>query len=68
MSDNDSYVGIGSYSADNLVTLGLGFKFGEFSLDATISEQALRRGLGLIGSSDALNTFGYLTASYNFAE
>ncbi|GEM_PF-1204430 len=64
----NSIVGIGAYSSDNLVTLGLGFKFGDFALDATISDQTLRRGLGLIGSSDALNTFGYLTASYNFNE
>lgn len=51
---------------DGLVTLGLGFRFGNFSLDATVSEEALRRGLGLIGATDNINTFGYMTASFNF--
>lgn len=58
--------GINPANHDGLVTLGLGFRFGGFALDATVSEEALRRGLGLIGSQDNINTFGYLTASYNF--
>jgi hypothetical protein len=53
-------------SWDGLVTLGVGLDFGGFALDATVSEEALRRGIGLIGASDAINTFGYITASYNF--
>jgi hypothetical protein len=53
---------------DGIVTLGVGMKFGGFALDATVSDEALRRGLGLIGASDNINTFGYVTASYNFAE
>lgn len=53
---------------DGLVTLGLGFKFGGFALDGTVSEEALRRGLGIIGAQDNINTFGYLTASYSFGE
>jgi len=63
-----SLVPIGSYNfTDNsLVTLGLGLKFGGFALDAMVSEDALRRGLGLVGSSDNLNTFGYITFSYGF--
>jgi hypothetical protein len=59
-----SNVAIGGYNDDNLVTLGLGFKFGNFDLDATVSENALRSALGLIGS--ATNTFGYITMSYCF--
>ncbi len=51
---------------DGLVTLGVGLNFGSFALDATVSEEALRRGIGIIGASDAINTFGYMTASYNF--
>ena len=58
--------GVNPLNHDGIVTLGLGFKFGNFSLDATVSEQALRRGLGLIGSSDNINTFGFMNASYNF--
>jgi hypothetical protein len=58
--------GFGPGNTDGIVTLGLGFKFGNFSLDATVSEQALRRGLGLIGAADNMNTFGVMNASYNF--
>ena len=68
LAHSNSNVVFGSLAgADNsLVTLGLGFTFGNFALDATVSEDALRRGLGLIGSQDNLNTFGYMTASYCF--
>ncbi len=57
---------LGPSNYDGLVTLGVGFAFGGFALDATVSEEALRRGLGLIGSQDNINTFGYITTSYNF--
>lgn len=59
--------GITPATHDGLVTLGLGMRFGNFALDATVSEEALRRGLGVIGAQDNINTFGYLTASFNFA-
>jgi hypothetical protein len=58
--------GINPTNYDGLVTLGLGLKFGGFALDATVSEEALRRGLGLLGSADNLNSFGYITTSYSF--
>ncbi len=58
--------GLGGVSDGSLITLGLGFRFGAFSMDATVSEEALRRGLGLIGAQDNINTFGYITTSYNF--
>jgi hypothetical protein len=69
MSMPHSWMMVGSIdpnSWDGLVTLGVGLQFGNFALDATVSEQALRRGVGLIGASDDINTFGYMTASYNF--
>lgn len=54
---------------DGIVTLGVGLKWGGWAMDATVSDEALRRGLGLIGGgSDNINTFGYVTASYNFSE
>jgi hypothetical protein len=56
----------GGFTTDGLITLGIGLKFGGFSLDATVSEEALRRGLGLLGSADNLNSFGYITTSYSF--
>jgi hypothetical protein len=43
-------------------TLGVGFRFGDFSLDATIYEDVLRQGFNIIGGGGA--TFAYLTASY----
>jgi hypothetical protein len=48
--------------------MGLGFKFGGAAIDATVSEEALRRGLGLVGAQDNINSFGYLTMSYAFGE
>jgi hypothetical protein len=59
-------VGTGIFADNSLITLGLGLKFGGFALDATVSEDALRRGLGLIGAQDNINTFGYVTLSYGF--
>ena len=58
--------GIGAGSWDGVATLGIGIRFGSFSLDGTISDEALRRGFGLIGSNDNINTFGYITLNYNF--
>ena len=64
----NSGVVFGSYGGpdNSLITIGLGLHFGNFALDGTVSDQALRRGLGLIGAQDNINTFGYLTASYCF--
>ncbi len=64
----NSNVVFGTYAGpdNSLITLGLGLKFGNFALDGTVSDEALRRGLGLIGAQDNINTFGYLTASYCF--
>ncbi len=58
--------GIGAGTWDGVVTLGIGLRFSNFSLDATVSDEALRRGLGLIGAQDNINTFGYITLNYNF--
>lgn len=58
--------GLNPGSFDGIVTLGLGLRFGNFSLDATVSEEALRRGFGLIGAQDNINSFGFMNASYNF--
>ncbi|MDH4069847.1 MAG: hypothetical protein OEV30_05435 [Ignavibacteria bacterium] len=60
-----STVILGSYNANNLVVFGLAAAFGNFSLEATVSESVLRRGFGVIGSQDNLNSFGYVTTTYN---
>ncbi|MHC1736700.1 MAG: hypothetical protein AB9882_01670 [Ignavibacteriaceae bacterium] len=44
------------------VLVGLGFRFGNFALDATVNDDVLRQGLNLIGGGSP--TFGYLSASY----
>jgi hypothetical protein len=44
-------------------TVGLGFRFDSFSLDATVNEDVLRQGLNNIGGGGA--TFAYLSLSYS---
>jgi hypothetical protein len=44
------------------ISLGVGFRFGDFSLDATVNEDVLRQGFNVIGGNGA--TFAYLTSSY----
>jgi hypothetical protein len=44
-------------------TVGVGFRFGTFSLDCTVNEDVLRQGFNTIGGNGA--TFAYLTASYS---
>jgi hypothetical protein len=56
---------IGPGTWDGMVTLGVGVTLGNLAFDATVSEEALRRGFGLLGSADNINTFGYITLSYN---
>jgi hypothetical protein len=43
-------------------TVGVGFRLGDFSIDATINEDVLRQGLNNIGGGGA--TFAYLSTSY----
>jgi len=43
-------------------TVGVGFRFGDFSLDATINEDVLRQGFNVIGGGGP--TFFLLTSSY----
>jgi hypothetical protein len=57
---------LGTQSDGSLITLGLGVRFGNFAMDATVSEEALRRGFGVVGAQDNINSFGFMTASYNF--
>jgi hypothetical protein len=45
------------------VSLGLGLRFGGFSLDATVNDDVLRQGLGNIGGGP---TFAYISGSFAF--
>jgi hypothetical protein len=71
-SNNTTQTGLGSTSimentitqySPGIVTLGLGLRFGDFSLDATINSDVLRQGFGNIGGG---RTFGYISTSYAF--
>ena len=54
-----------SYSPINGgITLGVGFRFAGFSLDATVNEGVLRQGFNNLGGGGS--TFSYLTMSYAF--
>jgi hypothetical protein len=48
--------------ATNGATVGVGFRLGDFSLDATVNEGVLRQGLNNIGGGGP--TFAYLSVSY----
>ena len=46
------------------VRLGVGFRFGSFSLDATVNDDVLREGFNLIGGGT--KSFAYLSGSFAF--
>lgn len=46
------------------VRLGVGFRFGGFSLDATVNDDVLREGFNLVGGGT--KSFAYLSASFAF--
>jgi len=50
--------------APGTVTLGIGLRFGDFSLDATVNSDVLRQGLNTIGGGGP--TFAYISTSYAF--
>lgn len=50
------------------ISLGAGFHFGRFSIDATVSERWLKNGPNYISGQDGGDLFGIISASYNFAK
>jgi hypothetical protein len=50
------------FAGPNGATVGVGFRFGDFSMDATVNEGVLRQGLNNIGGGGP--TFAYLSVSY----
>jgi hypothetical protein len=52
-----------TFLGPNGATVGVGFRLGNFSLDATVNEDVLRQGLANIGGVGA--TFAYLSLSYS---
>lgn len=53
-----------SFGVNDGATLGIGLRFGQFGLDATVNEEILRQGLNNIGGGKA--TLAYISASYAF--
>jgi len=53
-----------SFGVNDGATLGIGLRFGQFALDATVNEEILRQGLNNIGGGKA--TLAYISASYAF--
>jgi hypothetical protein len=53
---------------DQTASVGAGFHFGRFSIDATVSEKWLKHGINFISGNNGSNTdlFGVISASYNF--
>jgi hypothetical protein len=54
-------------SSEQTVSLGAGFHFGRFSIDATVSERWLKQGINFV-SGQSTDLFGVVSASYNFAK
>lgn len=52
---------------DQTISLGAGFHFGRFSIDATVSERWLKEGINFV-SGRQNDLFGVVSASYNFNE
>lgn len=52
-------------SDDQTISLGAGFHFGRFSIDATVSEKWLKQGINFV-SGRQNDLFGVVSASYNF--
>ncbi len=58
----DEYVQTYFLPASRGFTVGVGFRLGDFSLDATVNEDVLRQGFNNIGGGGS--TFAYLSTSY----
>lgn len=63
-TEKDERIRSAFFPANGGYTLGLGFRFDGFSLDATVNEDVLRQGLNNIGGGGA--TFAYISVSYAF--
>ena len=60
-----SFPALPGIQTSNGATVGVGFRLGSFSLDATVNEDVLRQGLNnLGGNGPGAATFAYLSASY----
>jgi len=60
------YTGTSPSSDASTFSLGAGFHFGRFSIDATVSEAWFKHGINFISGGDSNDLFGVVSASYNF--
>jgi hypothetical protein len=62
--NDDQYL---ASSSIQTISLGAGFHFGRFSIDATVSERWLKQGINFV-SGQSTDLFGVVSASYNFGK
>jgi hypothetical protein len=64
-NNTQEFSGLFGNSSTETFSIGTGFHFGRFSVDATVSERWLKHGLNFI-SGESNELFGVMSASYNF--
>jgi hypothetical protein len=62
------FTGTSPSSDASTFSMGTGFHFGRFSIDATISEAWFKHGINFVSGGDGNDLFGVVSASYNFAK
>jgi hypothetical protein len=65
IESNHKWANDRSNSSVQTISLGAGFHFGRFSIDATVSEKWLKEGINFV-SGRQNDLFGVVSASYNF--
>jgi len=67
-NNTQTFTNLISSSVFETISLGAGFHFGRFSIDATVSERWFRHGFNFLSGGDNEDMFGVISASYNFAK
>lgn len=62
------FTGTSASGDGSTFSMGAGFHFGRFSIDATVSEAWFKHGINFISGGDGNDLFGVVSASYNFAK
>lgn len=65
IESNHKWINDRNQSSVQTISLGAGFHFGRFSIDATVSEKWLKEGINFV-SGRQNDLFGVVSASYNF--
>jgi hypothetical protein len=67
-SNTAEFTGTSPSSDVNTFSMGAGFHFGRFSIDATLNESWVKHGINFISGGDNHDLFGEISASYNFGK